>query len=114
MLQNLFIGSGQKEKIAFNNAGLDISLDKFLADVNTLIAKLSATPCQRWALCYKDNYLFTVALFAVLLSKNSPILLPNNQSGTLEIFKEEFDAVLSDSRDVIENSRDAIDPRIRA
>lgn len=96
MLQNLLIGNGLKEEIIFKDPDHDIFRGQFLADIDILIARLSARKCHRWALCYQNSYLFTVALFAVLCSKGQPVLLPNNQLGTIELFRGEFDEILSD------------------
>jgi acyl-coenzyme A synthetase/AMP-(fatty) acid ligase len=95
-VQNLFIGNTPKEKIIFKNAGQDICCEKFISDINALTASLIKEPARRWALCYQDSYLFTVALFAVLNSGGIPILLPNNQPGTLELLQTEFDGVLNE------------------
>lgn len=99
MLQNLLTGTGSKEKIIFKNGAQEITWGEFLTDIAALTATLSTTPHQRWALCYTDAYLFTVSLLAVLKSKGCPVLLPNNNPGTIKLLQKEFDALLADSVD---------------
>lgn len=82
--------------ILFKDGNTTVTSQKFQADVTKLSAKLSASPYTRWALCYKNTYAFAVALFAVLYSNHHPILLPNHQPGTLQLFADAFDAILSD------------------
>lgn len=118
MLQNLPIGNGSKEKIIFKSGSREISWQQFLVDVDVLSTALSSSsatatyqhrhshqhapipPALRWALCCKDAYLFTVSLYATLNSKGCPVLLPNNNSGTIKLLQNEFDAILMDSADV--------------
>ena len=97
-------GTDQLKKIIFKNGNLNISSNKFLSDVKLLAAKLSISQHKRWVLCYQNSYLFTVALFAVLCSNRHPVLLPNNQHGTIRFFAHEFDAVLSDNTQLTEHS----------
>ncbi len=85
-----------KSSTIFRDGEYYISAAKFIADIKKLSAKLHASQHQRWALCYQNSYLFTVALFAALCNKRLPILLPNNQPGTLELLHEEFDGILTD------------------
>ena len=82
--------------VLFAINGVEISSQQFLSEVKTLASKLESSPKQRWALCYRDSYLFAVALFALLMGNKQSVLLPNHQPGTLQDFNHEFDAMLSD------------------
>ena len=66
-----------------------------IADIAALQQKIPSG-YQRWALCFKDHYTFFVALLAVLSKKLEPVLLPNNQPGSLRSLKSEYDAMLTD------------------
>ncbi len=55
------------------------------------------TSHQKWALCYQNGYQFAVALFAVLSSGRTPVLLPNNQKGTITSLSKEYDVCVSES-----------------
>ncbi len=83
-------------KTAFQHESKSISKQKFLADVASLQINILATSHQRWALCYQNSYQFSVALFAVLTSQRIPILLSNNQAGTVANFVKSYDAILTD------------------
>ena len=89
-----------ESKVLFKRDGIEITSHQFLTDIKALSAKLSATENQRWALCYRDSYLFVVSLFAVLHSRHLLVLLPNNQKGTIQSFSHEFDGVLSDESEL--------------
>lgn len=84
------------ERELFRNHDKLITAAEFVAAVETTARKIATTKKQKWALCYQDTYQFAIMLLAVLHSGNQPILLPNNQSGTLEMFADEYDAVLTD------------------
>ncbi|MBX9705909.1 MAG: hypothetical protein K5Q00_06600, partial [Gammaproteobacteria bacterium] len=84
------------ERELFRSHDNIITAAEFVAAVETTARKIAATQKQRWALCYQDSYQFAIMLFAVLHSGNQPILLPNNQSGTLETFADEYDEALTD------------------
>jgi acyl-coenzyme A synthetase/AMP-(fatty) acid ligase len=86
----------KNESTAFNYNGNLISKNEFLLAVETLAANISKTDTKRWALCYQDSYKFSIALLAVLYSKRTPILLPNNQLGTVHSFSKSYDGVMSD------------------
>lgn len=78
-----------------------VYLPQFERDIAVLALTLQNNPQQRWALCFNDSYRFTVALFAVLATHKQPVLLPNNQSGTLAVLQNEYDAILSDLPDIV-------------
>ena len=81
---------------AFNYNGTFISRNQFLLEVEVLAAKISKKEGHRWALCYQNSYKFSVALLAVLCNKKTPILLPNNQLGTVQSFSKSYDDIMSD------------------
>lgn len=83
-------------KSLFTSDGNEVSARQFLSDIKSLSAQLAVSKNQRWALCYHNSYLFIVALFAVLHARQIPVLLPNNQKGTIQAFLHEFDGVLSE------------------
>lgn len=62
------------------------------------LQEIPATEHKRWALCFKDSAQFTTALLAVLSNNREPILLPNNQPGTLKALADEYDAILTDEQ----------------
>lgn len=68
----------------------------FRRDVATLFARVSATPCSRWALCLEDNYSFALALLAVLYSGKTPVLPGHFRQALLSEQCDAFDALITD------------------
>lgn len=65
-------------------------------DVLALIRQIVAAPHQRWALCFADNYHFSVAMLAVLYCGRIPVLPGHSRQLQLEEQRYEFDALLTD------------------
>lgn len=51
---------------------------------------------QRWALCFEDSYLFSVALMATLHAGKIPVIPGHARESLLQEQSSEFDAVLTD------------------
>lgn len=64
--------------------------------VTALGVRLLAHPGQRWALCFEDCYLFSVALLAALHAGKTPLLPGHCRPSLLAEQSTEFDGVLSD------------------
>lgn len=64
--------------------------------VNALGNRLLAHRGQRWALCFEDSYLFSVALLAALHAGKTPLIPGHCRPSLLAEQVKEFDGVLSD------------------
>lgn len=89
-----------ESRALFNYHGKEILSNDFVNEVISLAKQLSSTSLHSFALCYQDSYQFTVALFALLHCNKQPILLPNNQPGTINHFANEYDAILSEDKPI--------------
>lgn len=59
--------------------------------------RLLAQPQQKWALCFEDSYLFSIALLAALHAGKIPVIPGHCRESLLQEQSSEFDAALSDS-----------------
>lgn len=84
------------ETPVFILAQTPIDQSQFYQAIASLAASLQTTQQQRWALCFNDSYRFIITLLAVLVAQKQPVILPNNQLGTLLALQNEYDAILSD------------------
>ncbi|CAX59124.1 AMP-binding protein [Erwinia billingiae] len=57
---------------------------------------LLARPQQKWALCFEDSYLFSIALLAALHAGKVPVVPGHCRESLLQEQSSEFDAVLTD------------------
>jgi Acyl-coenzyme A synthetases/AMP-(fatty) acid ligases len=73
-----------------------ISAESFVGLVSTISAYLITQP-DRVVLSFQDSYYFSAAVLAAMASEKKVIILPNNQKGTLEKFRAEYDSVLNDA-----------------
>lgn len=64
--------------------------------VLALGARLRALPAQRWALCFDNGYLFSVALLAALHAGKTPLIPGHSRAALLTEQAGEFDGLLSD------------------
>ncbi len=101
--QLLMMLENSAEKTIFQCGKKTYSAKQCMSDIAACQQKLSSD-YQRWVLCFNDHYTFFVALFAVLSKKLEPVLLPNNQPGSLQNLKSEYDAILTDIPFVAEKS----------
>lgn len=58
--------------------------------------RLLKQPAQRWALCFDDSYLFSIALVATLHAGKTPVIPGHCRESLLQEQVGEFDAVLTD------------------
>lgn len=65
-------------------------------DVAQLVPALQGTTASRWALCFEDSYLFTVALLATLHAGKTPVIPGHNRIALLQEQAGLFDGLLSD------------------
>jgi acyl-coenzyme A synthetase/AMP-(fatty) acid ligase len=93
-----FLQKNNKHKINFYIHNKPISNEHLVNDIHKVKSNLSFLSWQKVALCFQDSYLFTVSLFACLLSNVIPILLPNNQPGTIQSLGDEFDGILNEDK----------------
>lgn len=64
--------------------------------VTAVCQQLLALPQRRWALCFDDSYLFTIALLAALHAGKIPVIPGHSRLSLLAEQRAEFDGLLSD------------------
>ncbi|PLV62212.1 AMP-binding protein [Erwinia sp. B116] len=64
--------------------------------VRELGQRLLSQPEQRWALCFEDSYLFSVALLATLHAGKTPVIPGHLRPSLLEEQQTEFDGAIGD------------------
>jgi acyl-coenzyme A synthetase/AMP-(fatty) acid ligase len=84
-----------KAAFCLTDSGRVVRADEFLSLVAS-VAKLLANKGPRVAVATDDSYLFAAAVFSGLSLQKTIVILPNNQSGTLDQFKSEYDDLLTD------------------
>ena len=72
-----------------------VSAPEFLRQVSSARQILQAKG-ERLALCFNDSYAFAVSLLAGLSLNKKLIILPNNKTATLELFRNEYDQIICD------------------
>ncbi|WP_231617093.1 AMP-binding protein [Erwinia sorbitola] len=72
------------------------SRQQWQQQVTALGQRLLAHPGQRWALCFEDSYLFSVALLAALHAGKIPLIPGHCRPSLLAEQAADFDGVLSD------------------
>ncbi|MEM6051100.1 AMP-binding protein [Erwinia sp. P7711] len=72
------------------------SRQQWQQEVTALGHRLLAHPARRWALCFEDSYLFSVALLATLHAGKVPVIPGHCRESLLQEQSSEFDAVLTD------------------
>ncbi|WP_338562794.1 AMP-binding protein [Erwinia sp. E_sp_B04_7] len=65
-------------------------------DIVSLGQRLLSHSQQRWALCFEESYLFSVALMATLHAGKIPVIPGHCRESLLQEQSSEFDAVLTD------------------
>ena len=83
-------------QVIFKKNSQNVSATTFIQDIQSICQLFKTLSCQKIALCFKDSYYFSVALFACFCSCKIPILLPNNQKGTRIKFAHEYEILLDD------------------
>lgn len=73
------------------------SRQQWQQEVTLLGHRLLAHPARRWALCFEDSYLFSVALLAALHAGKVPVIPGHCRESLLQEQSSEFDAVLTDA-----------------
>lgn len=73
-----------------------LSRQQWREEVTALAHRLLAHPARRWALCFEDSYLFSVALLAALHAGKVPVIPGHCREPLLQEQSSEFDAVLTD------------------
>lgn len=90
----------ESEEAAFAlHAGERISFGQFRIDVCRLCRELEKRPEICWGLYCEDSYCFAVSLFAMLLGRKSPVILPNFQSEYIDSLSSQLDALITDKNE---------------
>lgn len=74
-----------------------LSRQQWQQAVAALGHRLLAHPARRWALCFEDSYLFSVALLAALHAGKVPVIPGHCRESLLQEQSSEFDALLTDA-----------------
>ncbi|MGE9550491.1 AMP-binding protein [Erwinia amylovora] len=78
--------------------GEALSRSQWQQQILSLGHSLLAHPGQRWALCFDDSYLFSIALLAALHAGKTPVIPGHCRESLLQEQAGEFDAMLSDQQ----------------
>lgn len=95
-MKNWLDESRDPQQVVAWREGAEWNLATLRHDVLVLIRQIGSAPHQRWALCFADNYHFTVAMLAVLYCGHAPVLPGHSRQLQLEEQRHEFDALLTD------------------
>ncbi|WP_108652853.1 AMP-binding protein [Dongshaea marina] len=74
----------------------EVSYQQFHQQLALLATELRQQPAQLWLLNLEDSYLFCLALFACLHAQKTPVMLPNNQPGTLQQYRDHYEQELNE------------------
>ncbi|MEI7064589.1 AMP-binding protein [Dickeya chrysanthemi] len=85
-------------RIVATNGKQDFTLATMRHQVISLCRQLMSCKESRWALCFDDSYLFTVALLAALHAGKTPVIYGHCRESVLREQSGEFDGLLTDSR----------------
>lgn len=91
----LSLENGAQRRVASQGSQV-FTLAMLRQQVTLLCEQLLAHNAQRWALCFKDSYLFTVGLLASLHAGKTPIIPGHCRSSVLQEQMSDFDGVLTD------------------
>lgn len=90
----------KNEEAAFAlHAGERVNFRQFHDDVCGLCLQLEKRPEIRWGLYCEDSYHFAVSLFAMLLCRKIPVILPNFQVEYVDGLSSQLDAMVTDKNE---------------
>ncbi|WKV49063.1 AMP-binding protein [Dickeya fangzhongdai] len=85
-------------RLVATNGKQDFTLTTMRHQVMSLCQQLMSCGESRWALCFDDSYLFTVALLAALHAGKTPVIYGHCRESVLREQDDEFDGLLTDNR----------------
>ncbi|MBP2836544.1 AMP-binding protein [Dickeya parazeae] len=85
-------------RIVATNGKRNFTLTMMRQQVVSLCRQLMSCDESRWALCFEDSYLFTVALLAALHAGKTPVIYGHCRESVLREQCDEFDGLLTDCR----------------
>ncbi|RNM20957.1 acyl-CoA synthetase [Dickeya undicola] len=85
------------ERLVATNGKQDFTLPMMRHQVMSLCQQLISCGESRWALCFEDSYLFTVALLAALHAGKTPVIYGHCRESVLREQNDEFDGLLTDN-----------------
>ncbi len=86
---------GAEGAVAWRGAQ-NLSRQRWQKQIQALGQRMQRHPAQRWALCFEDSYLFSIALLAALHAGKTPVIPGHCRASLLQEQAAGFDAVLSD------------------
>lgn len=87
---------GNPQRRVASDGRRDIGMSDMRGRVMALYGRLRVLPQQRWALCFEDSYLFTVALLATLHAGKTPVIPGHCRQSLLLEQRDAFEGLLSD------------------
>ncbi|QWA12506.1 acyl-CoA synthetase [Sodalis ligni] len=84
-------------RIVADNGKEQFTLAQMRGQVQALCRRLLALSQRRWALCFEDSYLFTVALLASLHAGKIPVIPGHIRQSLLQEQSDDFDGVITDA-----------------
>lgn len=85
-------------RLVATNGKQNFTLAMMRHQVTSLCQQLMSCGESRWALCFEDSYLFTVALLAALHAGKTPVIYGHCRESVLREQHDEFDGLLTDNR----------------
>lgn len=88
--------AGRERLVAWRDTQ-PLMLSQLRQQVSALCQQLQLRTERRWALCFDDSYLFSVALLACLHAGKTPVMPGHSRPALLREQRRYFDGLLSDS-----------------
>jgi acyl-coenzyme A synthetase/AMP-(fatty) acid ligase len=94
---NEWLAGGNDRRIVAADGRQQFTLARMRGQVRGLHRRLRASAQRRWALCFADSYLFTVALLAALHAGKIPVIPGHIRQSLLAEQSDDFDGVITDA-----------------
>ncbi|XBS71836.1 AMP-binding protein [Acerihabitans sp. KWT182] len=94
---NAWLAGDDHQRIVADCGKRQFTLAQMRGQAQTLYRRLHGLSERRWALCFEDSYLFTVALLAVLHAGKIPVIPGHIRQSLLREQAGDFDGVITDA-----------------
>ncbi len=94
---NEWLAGENDRRIVADNGKRQFTLAQMRGQAQGLYRRLQPLSPRRWALCFEDSYLFTVALLAVLHAGKIPVIPGHIRQSLLQEQSDDFDGVITDA-----------------
>jgi len=94
---NEWLSDDNDRRIVSDSGKEQFTLRQMRGQAQTLYRRLQGLSQRRWALCFEDSYLFTVALLAALHAGKIPVIPGHIRQSLLQEQSDDFDGVITDA-----------------